>query len=134
VLTPDEDDLADGADQEVPVGTKFPEWWASEFIILRGLVGAFLEEFPGSALDWRRLTELSSIIKPCKMAKLSGSDTLDIKDIQLILAPGGLGTCASCCARYSPPVAFLKATTAPESPYGTPPRMEGVVPSHGRLP
>jgi hypothetical protein len=51
---------------------------------------------------------------PCKIAKLSGSDTLDIKDIQLILAPGGLGARASCCARYSPPAAFLKATTAPE--------------------
>jgi hypothetical protein len=61
VLTPDEDDLADGADQGVPAGTKFPEWWASESIILRGLVGAFLKEFPGSALDWRRLTELSSM-------------------------------------------------------------------------
>jgi hypothetical protein len=48
------------------------------------------------------------------MAKLSGSDTLDIKDIQFILAPGGLGARASCCARYSPPAAFLKATTAPE--------------------
>jgi hypothetical protein len=60
VLTPDEDDLADGADQEVPGGTEFPEWWACESI-LRGLVGAFLKEFPGSALDWRRLTELSSI-------------------------------------------------------------------------
>jgi hypothetical protein len=56
VLTPDEDDLADGADQEVPAGTKFPEWWA-----FRGLVGAFPKEFPGSALDWRRLTELSSM-------------------------------------------------------------------------
>jgi hypothetical protein len=56
VLTPDEDDVADGADQEVPAGTKFPEWWPCESIILRGLVRAFLKEFPGSALDWRRLT------------------------------------------------------------------------------
>jgi hypothetical protein len=56
VLTPGEDDVADGADQEVPAGTKFPEWWPCKSIILRGLVMAFLKEFPGSALDWRRLT------------------------------------------------------------------------------
>jgi hypothetical protein len=57
VLTPDEDDVADGADKEVPPGTQFPEWWASESIILRGLAQAFLTEFPGSELDWRLLTQ-----------------------------------------------------------------------------
>jgi hypothetical protein len=57
VLTPDEDDVADGADKEVPPGTQFPEWWACESIILRGLAQAFLTEFPGSELDWRLLTQ-----------------------------------------------------------------------------
>jgi hypothetical protein len=52
VLTPDEDDVADGADQEVPAGTKFPEWWPCESITLLGIVRVFLKEFPGCALDW----------------------------------------------------------------------------------